>query len=106
MFQLKILITASFTKPSLLEFRSPCITALRLGVRVAEVIRTQNPTCQICFYGLYASLNEDFLLKMVADFVIGGEFESPLLQLIQALDVPTEEGTGLTSIPWSKPGLT
>ncbi len=30
----------------------PMHTALRLGVRVAELIRTVNPVCHICFYGL------------------------------------------------------
>ena len=33
----------------------PMHTALRLGVRVAELIRRINPACHICFYGLYAS---------------------------------------------------
>ena len=46
-------------------------TALRLGVRVAEQIRQTNPTCHICLYGLYASLNAEYLLERVADSVIG-----------------------------------
>ena len=41
----------------------PMHTALRLGLRVAELIRTINPSAHICFYGLYASLNADFLLE-------------------------------------------
>jgi len=63
----------------------PMHTALRLGVQVAERIREKNPHCQICFYGLYASLNAEFLLNHLADFVIGGEFETPLTQLVEAL---------------------
>jgi len=47
----------------------PMHTALRLGVRVAEQIRQTNPTCHICFYGLYASLNAEYLLERVADSV-------------------------------------
>lgn len=67
----------------------PMHTALRLGLRVAELVRQKSPSCHICFYGLYASLNEEYLLHHVADSVIGGEFESPLLQLVQALDSDT-----------------
>jgi len=64
----------------------PMHTALRLGVRVAEQIRQTNPTCHICLYGLYASLNAEYVLEHVADSVIGGECETPLLGLIQALE--------------------
>src|SRR3989442_5042568 len=63
----------------------PMHTALRLGVRVAEQIRQINPACHICFYGLYASLNADYLLAHCGDSVIGGEFESALVALAQAL---------------------
>lgn len=64
----------------------PMHTALRLGTRVAEVIRTMNPACHICFYGLYASLNADYLLQELADSVVGGEYEGPLVSLIDTLD--------------------
>lgn len=70
----------------------PMHTALRLGLRVAQEIRKLNPECHICFYGLYASLNSDYLLNTVADSVIGGEFEEALVQLIKAVQVgaPTD----------------
>jgi len=64
----------------------PMHTALRLGVRVAELIRTANASCHICFYGLYASINAEYLLSEVADSVVGGEYEIPLVSLIQALE--------------------
>ncbi len=64
----------------------PMHTALRLGVRVAEAVRAANPQCHICFYGLYASLNAGYLLHHVADSVIGGEYEIPLVKLVEALD--------------------
>lgn len=93
----------------------PMHTALRLGVQVAESIRTRHPSCHICFFGLYASLNAEYLLregarplgkepvpagsgrvgattpgeggcKPVADSVIGGEYEIPLLRLIETLE--------------------
>jgi radical SAM superfamily enzyme YgiQ (UPF0313 family) len=64
----------------------PMHTALRLGVNVAEEIRKINKNCHICFYGLYASLNADYLLETVADSIIGGEFETPLVDLVKALE--------------------
>ncbi len=64
----------------------PMHTALRLGLRVAEAIRRINPECHICFYGMYASLNADYLLETVADSIIGGEFEQALVALIKSLD--------------------
>lgn len=64
----------------------PMHTALRLGVRVAELIRAINPACHICFYGLYASLNAEYLLQGLADSLVGGEYEIPLRSLIEALD--------------------
>ena len=76
----------------------PMHTALRLGVRVAEQIRRVNPDCHVCFYGLYATLNADYLLGTVADSVIGGEVEDELValakavaagQLVKATDAPT-----------------
>jgi len=64
----------------------PMHTALRLGVRLAEGIREINPDCHICFYGLYATLNADYLLETVADSIIGGEFEQSLIELIKVID--------------------
>ncbi len=64
----------------------PMHTALRLGVRVAAEVRRVNPGCHICFYGLYASLNAQYLLAHGGDSVIGGEFESALVALVEALE--------------------
>ena len=64
----------------------PMHTALRLGVRVSGLVRRYNPGCHICFYGLYASLNAEYLLEHFADTVIGGEYERPLLELIDAFE--------------------
>ena len=66
----------------------PMHTALTLGLHIAKRIRQLNPQVHICFYGLYASLNDKYLLEESADSVIGGEFEIPLLQLIERLDQP------------------
>jgi radical SAM superfamily enzyme YgiQ (UPF0313 family) len=64
----------------------PMHTALRLGVRAAERIRRLNPDCFVCFYGLYALLNADYLRAHIADAVIGGEFEGALVDLVERLE--------------------
>jgi radical SAM superfamily enzyme YgiQ (UPF0313 family) len=64
----------------------PMHTALRLGVRVAERIRELRPDCHICFYGLYAALNSEYLLDHGADSCVGGEYEGPLVQLVTSLE--------------------
>ena len=71
----------------------PTHTATRLAARLSSPksapliaqIRGLNPTAAICAYGLYAALNADYLLASGVDFVIGGEFEAPLVSLVQAL---------------------
>lgn len=64
----------------------PMHTALRLGERLARRVRALNPSAHISFYGLYASLNADYLLQGTIDSAIGGEYEGPLLQLVAALE--------------------
>ncbi|MEO7327714.1 MAG: CUAEP/CCAEP-tail radical SAM protein [Minicystis sp.] len=79
----------------------PMHTALRLGLALIARIRAQNLHCHVCFYGLYASLNAERIFARGGDAVIGGEYESPLLALIEALDagLPTSAIEGL-----SRPG--
>jgi radical SAM superfamily enzyme YgiQ (UPF0313 family) len=67
----------------------PMHTATRLGVRLAEKVRRLNPTAHICFYGLYASLNAETLLGRYADSVIGGEYEQPMVRLVDSLASPS-----------------
>jgi radical SAM superfamily enzyme YgiQ (UPF0313 family) len=64
----------------------PMHTALRLGVKVAARVREVNPGCHVAFYGLYATLNERYLLTHGADSVMSGEVEAPLVALARALE--------------------
>lgn len=75
-----------FARARFVAISVPMHTALRLGVRVAEQIRRVNPGCHICFYGLYASLNADYLLEHCGDSVIGGEYESALVALVDSME--------------------
>ncbi len=64
----------------------PMHTAMRLGQHVAERVRAVNPDAHICLYGLYATLNAEYLLQRHADSVISGEYEEPLVELVHALE--------------------
>ncbi len=64
----------------------PMHTALRVGITVAERVRAVNPACHVSFYGLYATLNAEYLFARGVDSVIGGEVEEPLGALAQALE--------------------
>jgi radical SAM superfamily enzyme YgiQ (UPF0313 family) len=78
----------------------PMHTALRLGVAVAERVRAVNRHCHVCFFGLYAGLNAEYLFARGADSVISGEAETPLGELVQAI----EAGDG-RSLPFvARPG--
>jgi radical SAM superfamily enzyme YgiQ (UPF0313 family) len=77
---------ARIERARLVAISVPMHTALRLGVRVAERVRQISPEARICFYGLYAALNADHLLREhAADYCIGGECEGPLVALAEAL---------------------
>lgn len=77
---------ATLAEASFVGISVPMHTAMRLGVHVAERVRATNPDAHVCFYGLYATLNADYLLQRHADSVVSGEYEQPLLDLIQALE--------------------
>lgn len=77
---------------SLVAISTPMHTALRLAIPVAKRVRMLNPEAHICFYGLYAWLNDSSLLSElsdtefpIADSLIGGEYEVPLVNLARSL---------------------
>ncbi len=54
----------------------PMHTSARLGLSLAERIRRRHSSLPIAFYGLYASLIEDYVNENgIADAVVGGEYE-------------------------------
>ncbi len=57
----------------------PMQTAMRLGVTAADALRRKYPDAPVCFFGLYAGLNADYLLQSgKADTVLSGEVEEAL----------------------------
>ena len=64
----------------------PMHTALRLACGIARRIRPVNPDAHVSFYGLYAWLNAEYLFEAgLADSVVGGEFEQPLVSLAHSI---------------------
>ena len=82
---IELLDEAKIRRADFVGISIPMHTAIRLGVKAGELVRGLNPQCHISYFGLYASLNEDYLLEGAADSVIGGEFETPLTQHVDRL---------------------
>jgi radical SAM superfamily enzyme YgiQ (UPF0313 family) len=78
--------TAHLEVAQLVAISVPMHTALRLGVEVLERVRELNPRAKVGFFGLYAPLNGDELVRLGADFVLGGECEPLVVQIAEALD--------------------
>ena len=64
----------------------PMHTALRLGVHLVHRIRQINPEVSVCMYGLYATLNADYLLSQGVDFCISKTTSSELTGLVESLE--------------------
>ena len=74
----------------------PMHTALRLAEPIARSVRQLNPSAHINFYGLYAWLNADYLFdEGLADSVIAGEFEQPLISLARSLEADSRPADGV-----------
>jgi radical SAM superfamily enzyme YgiQ (UPF0313 family) len=74
----------------LVAFYVPMHTATRLAVELIDPVRRLNPRAKLCFYGLYAPVNESWLRRLGIDAILGGEFEQGLADLASRLssDVP------------------
>jgi hypothetical protein len=65
----------------LISFYVPMHTATRLAAGLIPRIREMNARAHICFYGLYAPVNEEYLRGLGVGTVLGGEFEEGLASL-------------------------
>ena len=71
----------------LVAFFVPMHTATRLAVELIEPVRRINPRAHLCFYGLYAPVNEDYLHRLGVGTILGGEFEEGLANLMDRLSL-------------------
>lgn len=72
---------------ALVAFYVPMHTATRLAVELLKTIRELNPDAHICFYGLYAPMNESWLRALGVQTILGGEFEQGLTDLVRRIAV-------------------
>lgn len=74
---------------ALVAFYIPMHTATRLATRAVEHVKRLNPTVYLCFYGLYAPVNEGYLRGLGAHTILGGEFEEGLVSVFQRIRAST-----------------
>jgi radical SAM superfamily enzyme YgiQ (UPF0313 family) len=91
--------TALVRQADLLAFYLPMYTATRKALRMLESVRAINLRAPLCFYGLYAPMNAEHLRTLGADAILGGEFETGLVQwmkewaAVQSDGIPPESPT-------------
>src|SRR5438874_726535 len=79
----------------LIAFYVPMHTATRIALELLPAIRAVSPGAHICFYGLYAPANEEYLRAQGVDTILGGEFEHGLVALAGRLSgVPERDRPG------------
>src|ERR1700720_4354704 len=66
-------------------FYVPMHTATRLAIRLIEPVRRLNPRAHLCFYGLYAPVNEAYLRELGVQTIVGGEFAAVLADAVSRL---------------------
>ena len=81
----------SICDANLIAIYIPMHTATRLAVPITQRIKALNPSAHLCFFGLYASVNESFLRSLGAASILGGEFEEGLVTLYTKLAMTPAE---------------
>ncbi len=79
------LFDAEIEAADLVGLHVPMHTASRIAVPLAQRVRRVNPDAHLCFYGLYAPVNESFFRQPGAATILGGEYEEGLVALYQRL---------------------
>ena len=69
----------------LVAIHPPMHMGTRLAVPVIEQVRQINPQAHLCCFGLYAPVNAAYLRRLGVDTILGGEFETGLVSLVERL---------------------
>jgi radical SAM superfamily enzyme YgiQ (UPF0313 family) len=78
----------------LIAFFLPMHTATKLSLRLLDRVKNMNPGAHLCAYGLYAPLNERLLREAGVGTILGGEFESGLVDLASRLSASGRDPLG------------
>jgi radical SAM superfamily enzyme YgiQ (UPF0313 family) len=84
---------APIREAALIACYVPMHTATRLAVALLPRVRALNPDAHICFYGLYAPVNAEYLRELGAETILGGEFEEGLVHLVERLTSAPSDGS-------------
>jgi radical SAM superfamily enzyme YgiQ (UPF0313 family) len=76
----------------MVAFYVPMHTATRLAAALVPHVTRLNPRAHLCFYGLYAPVNDPYLRALGANTILGGEFEAGLASLAQRLSTGANGG--------------
>lgn len=76
---------AAVAVADLIAFYVPMHTATRIAISHLERVQKLNPRAHLCFFGLYAPVNADYLRSLGVGTVLGGEFETGLAALLERL---------------------
>jgi len=76
----------------LICFYVPMHTATRLAAGLIPKVRGLNSRAHLCFYGLYAPVNEEYLRGLGVGTILGGEFEEGLASLAMRLQHDAANG--------------
>jgi radical SAM superfamily enzyme YgiQ (UPF0313 family) len=69
----------------LVAFYVPMHMATRMTVPLIEQVRQLNPKAHLCAYGLYAPVSAEYLARLGVQTILGGEFETGLVALVNQL---------------------
>ncbi len=84
----------------LISFYVPMHTATRLAAGLIPKVREMNARAHLCFYGLYAPVNEEYLRGLGVGTILGGEFEEGLASLASRLQ---QEARRTATAPLKQP---
>jgi radical SAM superfamily enzyme YgiQ (UPF0313 family) len=87
----------------IIAFYLPMHTATRISTGAIQRVRVLNPAAHLCCYGLYAPMNEAFLRSIGVQTVFGGEFERPMVNLLERLMACTSTTRGLSTAAVEQP---
>lgn len=76
---------AAICAADLIAFYVPMHTATRLAAGLITPVHAMNSRAHLCFYGLYAPVNEAYLRGLGVGTILGGEFEEGLANLAMRL---------------------
>jgi len=85
---------AAIRAAGLIAFYVPMHTATRLATGLLATVRQMNPRAHLCFYGLYAPVNEEYLRGLGVGTILGGEFEEGLVSLAERFRHGAAPGNG------------